>query len=60
MQIAVATPEYWEEACRHLARKDRVMKRLIPQFGSACLQSRGLPCLQRPRKPWPPRPMRSC
>jgi DNA-3-methyladenine glycosylase II len=41
MQIILATPEYWEEACRHLARKDRVMKRLIPQFGDACLQSRG-------------------
>ena len=34
-------PDYWDEACRHLARKDRVMKRLIPQFGDACLQSRG-------------------
>jgi len=41
VQIVQATPEYWEEACRHLARKDRVMKRLIPQFGDACLQSRG-------------------
>jgi DNA-3-methyladenine glycosylase II len=40
-QIVLATPEYWDEACRHLARKDRVMKRLIPQFGDACLQSRG-------------------
>ena len=39
----VATPAYWEEACKHLARKDRVMKRLIPQFGDACLQSRGDP-----------------
>ncbi len=37
----VFTPEYWSDACRHLARKDRVMKRLIPQFGDACLQSRG-------------------
>ncbi|MEP6826126.1 MAG: DNA-3-methyladenine glycosylase 2 family protein [Ramlibacter sp.] len=37
----VVTPDYWEEACRHLAKKDRVMKRLIPQFGTACLQSRG-------------------
>ncbi|RYX90826.1 MAG: DNA-3-methyladenine glycosylase 2 family protein [Comamonadaceae bacterium] len=36
-----ATPDYWEEACRHLMKKDRVMKRLIPQFGDACLQSRG-------------------
>jgi DNA-3-methyladenine glycosylase II len=35
------TPDYWSEACVHLARKDRVMKRLIPQFGDACLQSRG-------------------
>jgi DNA-3-methyladenine glycosylase II len=41
LQIVQATPEYWDEACRHLARKDRVMKRLIPQFGDACLQSRG-------------------
>lgn len=39
--VSVATPEYWAEACKHLARKDRVMKRLIPQFGSACLESRG-------------------
>ena len=39
--VPCAPPAYWEEACRHLARKDRVMKRLIPQFGDACLQSRG-------------------
>ena len=36
-----ATPYFWEEACRHLIKKDRVMKRLIPQFGDACLQTRG-------------------
>ena len=34
-------PDYWAEACKHLMKKDRVMKRLIPQFGKACLQSRG-------------------
>jgi len=34
-------PPYWADACKHLVKKDRVMKRLIPQFGSACLQSRG-------------------
>ncbi|OOG55337.1 DNA-3-methyladenine glycosylase [Polaromonas sp. C04] len=34
-------PEYWEDACKHLTKKDRVMKRLIPQFGDARLQSRG-------------------
>ena len=39
--VQLATPEYWAEACKYLARRDRVMKRLIPQFGSACLQSRG-------------------
>jgi len=39
--IKLATPEYWEEACKHLAKKDRVMRRLIPQFGDASLQSRG-------------------
>ena len=35
------TPDYWLDACRHLVAKDRVMKRLIPQFGDASLQSRG-------------------
>lgn len=35
------TPAYWTDACKHLMKKDRVMKRLIPQFGKACLQSRG-------------------
>jgi DNA-3-methyladenine glycosylase II len=37
----VITPEYWAAACAHLSKKDRVMKRLIPQFGDACLVSRG-------------------
>ena len=35
------TPHFWEEACKHLVKKDRVMKRLIPQFGDACLETRG-------------------
>jgi DNA-3-methyladenine glycosylase II len=34
-------PDYWVEACRHLMKRDRVMKKLIPQYGAACLQSRG-------------------
>ncbi len=37
----LATPDYWADACKHLMKKDRVMKRLIPQFGDACLQTRG-------------------
>lgn len=40
-EIELVTPAYWDEARRYLTRKDRVMKRLIPQFGNACLQSRG-------------------
>jgi DNA-3-methyladenine glycosylase II len=36
-----ASPAYWDAACRHLKRGDRVMKRLIPRFGEVRLQSRG-------------------
>ena len=36
-------PVYWDEACKHLVRKDRVMKRLIPQSDGAFLQTRGDP-----------------
>lgn len=36
-----APPPYWEEARKHLLKRDRVMKRLIPQFGDVCLQTRG-------------------
>ncbi len=39
--IQLEVPPYWEEACRFLIKKDRVMKRLIPQFGDAKLASRG-------------------
>lgn len=39
--IAVAKPGYWDEACKQLMRKDRVMKRLIPQSDGAFLQTRG-------------------
>jgi DNA-3-methyladenine glycosylase II len=38
---AMTVPAYWAEACKHLVKKDRVMKRLIPQFGDIGLQSRG-------------------
>ena len=34
-------PGYWDEACRHLTKRDRVMKKLIPKFGDARLQSNG-------------------
>ncbi len=35
------TPEYWEEACRHLGKRDRVMRKLIPLCGEGRLRSRG-------------------
>ena len=41
MTDALAMPAYWQEACAHLMKKDRVMKRLIPQHGDVCLQTRG-------------------
>ena len=34
-------PVYWQEACRHLIKRDRVMKKLIPQHPGVSLQSRG-------------------
>jgi DNA-3-methyladenine glycosylase II len=40
-EASMTPPPYWAEACKHLTRKDRVLKRLIPRFGNACLQSRG-------------------
>jgi DNA-3-methyladenine glycosylase II len=41
LPVKRAVPPYWEDACKHLAKKDRVMRRLIPQFGDASLESRG-------------------
>jgi DNA-3-methyladenine glycosylase II len=38
---AEITPAYWDDACRHLAKRDRVMRKLIPTFGEVRLQSRG-------------------
>jgi DNA-3-methyladenine glycosylase II len=41
---AEATPTsaaYWDDACKHLARRDRVLKKLMPKFGEARLASRG-------------------
>ena len=35
------TPDYWDEACKHLAKRDRVMRKLIPRFAEGRLQSRG-------------------
>ena len=37
----VVTPDYWDDACKHLGKRDRVMRKLIPKFGEGRLQSRG-------------------
>lgn len=36
-------PDYWDAACQHLMKRDRVLNKLIPQFPGACLVSRGDP-----------------
>ncbi len=36
-----APAPYWDQACGELMRADRVMRRLIPAYGQARLQSRG-------------------
>ena len=40
-RTVITVPDYWDDACRHLIKSDRVMKRLIPKFGQARLESRG-------------------
>lgn len=38
---ALVTPPYWDDACKHLAKRDRVMRKLIADHGHARLFSRG-------------------
>ncbi|QNP49237.1 DNA-3-methyladenine glycosylase family protein [Diaphorobacter aerolatus] len=40
-QPDLAPPGYWQEACKHLMKKDRVMRRLIPELGNVSLTLRG-------------------
>lgn len=39
----IATPEYWQTAKEELMKRDRIMRRLIPQFGDMQLTTRGDP-----------------
>ncbi len=41
MAPAALAPDYWTEACKHLVKRDRVMKRLIPELGDVALSQRG-------------------
>jgi DNA-3-methyladenine glycosylase II len=34
-------PEYWEQACAELMKQDRILKKLIPKYGSGFLRARG-------------------
>jgi len=38
---AATPPDYWDDACKHLAKRDRVMRKLIPQCGHTHLKGRG-------------------
>jgi DNA-3-methyladenine glycosylase II len=33
--------DFWDDACKHLVKRDRVMKKLIPRLGEDRLESRG-------------------
>ena len=39
--IEEIAPEYWEQACRELMKHDRILKKLIPKYGSGFLVTRG-------------------
>jgi DNA-3-methyladenine glycosylase II len=41
MSRVTAVPQYWNEACRTLAKHDRVLKELIAEYRDARLRSRG-------------------
>ena len=43
MQPAQHVPDYWEEAKQQLMQRDRIMARLIPQFGDVQLTGKGEP-----------------
>ena len=39
-QSTRVTPPFWDEACKHLSKRDRVMRKLIAEHGEARLYSR--------------------
>ncbi len=38
-----ARPHYWAKACADLVKRDRILKKLIPEFGPVALMTRGDP-----------------
>jgi DNA-3-methyladenine glycosylase II len=45
VSLARRSPEYWDEACTDLVKRDRILRRLIPKYRDAFLMSRGEPFL---------------
>ncbi len=43
LEPTVVRPDYWEGACADLVKRDRILKKLIPQFGPVHLKARGDP-----------------
>ena len=39
--IEEVAPDYWGQACTELMKHDRILKKLIPKYGSGFLQTRG-------------------
>ncbi|WP_019938413.1 DNA-3-methyladenine glycosylase [Bordetella sp. FB-8] len=39
----IAKPDYWDEAVAHLIKRDRILKKIIPQHPEVWLTSRGTP-----------------
>ncbi|MGZ5713991.1 MAG: DNA-3-methyladenine glycosylase family protein [Caldimonas sp.] len=39
--VAAPSADFWDDACKHLSKRDRVMKKLIPRFADGRLESRG-------------------
>ncbi len=36
-------PDYWDQACKELMKQDRILKKLIPKYGTGFLVTRGDP-----------------
>ena len=39
--LVEVAPDYWAQACRELMKHDRILKKLIPKYGSGFLVTRG-------------------
>lgn len=37
--IVAMRPDYWNDACEHLIKRDRILRKLIPAYGGECIQA---------------------